>query len=192
MIEAGIFHRYLRAEYSLKLLEKADAMALFSTIYRNKAELNQWLPWVNSTRSVTDSKAFIEDSLYKYSRGENMITGIWHRQELIGCIGFNEISLVQRKAVIGYWLAKDYRGKGIVTIACHLLLKYAFEELKLNRIEILCADQNYSSRAVPQRLRFKEDGVLHDYLRLHDQYVDIILYSISRRDWNVANEAMLS
>jgi ribosomal-protein-serine acetyltransferase len=187
MIEASIFYRPMPGGYFLKLLEPTDAAALFTTIEANKTELSQWLPWVESTRSVTDSRTFIEESLRKHKRNENMITGIWHGQKLIGCIGFNEINVHARKAAIGYWLARNYRGKGIITEACRILIAYGFDELRLHKIEILCADQNLKSRAVPQRLQFKEEGTLRNYLRLHDQFVSIIIYSLSRRDWHASN-----
>lgn len=182
-VKASTFSKTFNSVFKLKLLERSDAYELFNAIVINKYYLYQWLPWVEATHSALDSQAFIEENLRRFARGESMITGIWHEELLIGCIGFNEINRLHKKATMGYWLAKDYRGKGLVTDACCLLINYAFEELKLNRIEILCAFHNQKSRAVAHRLGFVQEGVLRDYLRLYEEYTDMVLYSMLRKDW---------
>lgn len=184
MIEATIFARQIDETFSLRLFEVSDAPALYASINANRHHLSEWLPWVKSTISTMDSKVFIEDTRWKHERSESLVIGIWCEQAIIGCIGLNEIQLVHRKATIGYWLAADQQGKGVITRACHLLIDYAFEELRLNRVEILCAVDNHRSQAVAGRLGFRKEGVLRDYLYLHTTYTDAILYGMLRKDWN--------
>ena len=53
----------------------------------------------------------------------------------------------------------------------------------LNRIEIRCATQNVRSRAIPERLGFKEEGLIRDAEWLYDHYVDHIVYGMLESDW---------
>lgn len=170
-------------DFRLKLLEKADAQPLYEAIRANREFLREWLPWVDATRSVQDSKAFIDDAMHKYLKGEGVVQGIWSDGTLVGCIGLNDICPPHRKASLGYWLDRSHQDRGIMTRAARQVIAYAFNELQLNRMEILCASRNYRSRGVAQRLGFHPEGVLRDYHYQHGQYVDMLLFSMLRRDW---------
>ncbi len=188
MLGVSVFHKTIEPSIYLKLMEKEDAEALFTAIHANRHHLSTWLPWIESTRSVLDTEAFITDNLRKYARKENLITGIWQESSLIGCIGFNEINYATKKATIGYWLSARHQGKGIITRACRILIEFAFNELQLEKIEILCALNNLKSRAVPQRLHFIEEDILPNHMRLTKEYVDIVLYSTDRHHWLNSNQ----
>lgn len=179
------FGRATSPDFRLKLLEKADAQPLYETIRANREFLREWLPWVDTTQSVLDSKAFIDDAVHKYFKGEGVVHGIWYDDTLVGCIGINDISQAHRKASLGYWLDRSHQDRGIMTRAARQMTTYAFQELKLNRMELLCASRNYRSRGVAQRLGFQQEGVLRDYYWQHGRYVDMLLFSMLRRDWKL-------
>ena len=63
------------------------------------------------------------------------------------------------------------------------LVEHAFADLKLNRVTIPAAVENLRSRAVPKRLRFREEGVLRQAEWLYDHYVDHVLYALNRDEW---------
>jgi ribosomal-protein-serine acetyltransferase len=170
-------------DFRLKLLEKADAQPLYEAIRANREFLREWLPWVDSTRTVFDSKAFIDDAVRKHVGGEGVVQGIWADGALVGCIGLNDISGPHRKASLGYWLDQAHQDRGIMTRAARQVINYAFHELYLNRLEILCASRNYRSRGVAQRLGFRSEGVLREYYYQHDHYVDMLVFSMLRREW---------
>ncbi|MFN2394038.1 MAG: GNAT family N-acetyltransferase, partial [Pyrinomonadaceae bacterium] len=73
---------------------------------------------------------------------------------------------------------------GIITESCKILINYAFEELGMNRIEIRCATENVKSRAIPERLNFKLDGVLRQFLWRHTRFFDMAIYSMLAEEWN--------
>jgi ribosomal-protein-serine acetyltransferase len=170
------------ADFTLKLICQEDAPMLFQTVDLNREWLHPWLPWVDKTRSVADSLAFACQSERRFRAGEAVVLGIWMNGQLAGCLGLEDIDRQHLNARIGYWLAEDFQGQGIVTRACRMLIGYAFEEAGLQRLEILCATNNYKSRAVPQRLSFIQEGVLRKYHVIQEQFVDIALYSLLRTD----------
>ena len=169
--------------FQLRLLQREDAERLFEVIHTNRAYLRQWLPWVDSTLTVGDSRSFIEDSLAQYGRGENVVAAIWCETKIVGCIGLNRINAAHQKAEIGYWLSHGYQRKGIITRACRQLINYAFDELKMNRIEILVAEKNRRSRSVAERLNFAQEGILKEYYRQHQVFLDMVIYAMLRKNW---------
>ncbi len=162
----------------LAIREPQHAQEQFDLIEENRSYLKEWLPWLDFNKTVGDSLANIEGGIEGYRTGSNLVLGIWFEEKLVGVISFNAISKLYRKANIGYWLSKDYQGKGIMIKACKALIDYGFEALDLHRIEIRCGIGNTKSRAIPKRLGFRQEGILKDAEWLYDHYVDLVVYGM--------------
>ena len=97
----------------------------------------------------------------------------------------HEIDRENRTTTIGYWLAEDQQGRGLMTAAVKRLLEHAFDELRLNRVGIEVAPNNPRSRALAERLGFREEGVLREAERFgDDDYRDLVLYSMLASEWS--------
>jgi len=70
-----------------------------------------------------------------------------------------------------------------MTRSCRALVDYALCELKLNRVEIRCAEKNHRSRAVPERLGFVQEGIIREAEWLYDHFVDHVVYGVLTREW---------
>jgi ribosomal-protein-serine acetyltransferase len=182
--------------YQLRLLQPSDAQELFELTNINRTYLQQWLPWLNSIEQVDDTQKFIEFCQQQFDRDLGFTMAIWdlssqmHRllpPALLGLIGFNRIDTQNQTAYIGYWLAADYQGRGIMTAACRRLIDYAFDTMDLNRIVIACASENKSSRAIPLRLGFQHEGTARDAEWLYDRFVNHEIYALLQRDWHSHN-----
>lgn len=165
----------------LKKLAIENSEVLFELTDKNRNYLRQWLPWVDNTKTVSDSTKFIQDAL----DNKNAIHfGIWYEGNLVGVIGYHYIDKVNKKATIGYWLDESSQKKGIMTTACKLAIQYGFEELHLNRVEISCAVDNKKSCAIPERLGFKIEGIFREVEWLNDHFVDHKFYGLLKSEWD--------
>jgi ribosomal-protein-serine acetyltransferase len=167
----------------LKLLTYQDAEELFSLTDSNRAYLREWLPWVDFTKDVEDTKSFIEMTMKQFASNNGFQTGIWYKGQLAGVIGFHNLDWSNRKTSIGYWLGEQFQGHGLMTKACIAYLNHAFTELNLNRVEIRCAVENKKSRAIPERLGFKNEGIVRESEWLYDHFVDHVVYGMLSKDW---------
>jgi ribosomal-protein-serine acetyltransferase len=84
---------------------------------------------------------------------------------------------------IGYWLAADAQGRGLMTRAVAACLDHAFAAWDLHRIEIRAAPDNARSRAVPERLGFVQEGILREAERHADRFGDLVVYAMLAADW---------
>ncbi len=182
-----MFSHRIHDDIYLKLLEPNDADDLFDITDGCRKYLREWLPWVDGTKSVDDSKSFIEISMNQYASNNGFQAGIWFHNQLVGCIGFHAIDWSNRRTSIGYWLAEGFQGHGIMTQATQALVDIAFKEYKLNRVEILAAEQNHKSRAIPERLGFIAEGCLPEYEWLYDHFVDHIVYGMLASNWDLTS-----
>lgn len=162
----------------LRLLEPRHAQALFNLIGRNREHLGRWFPWVEQTKTPEDSEVFVRESLEQFSRDGSFQLGIWLDGELTGVIGLQNISRQFRSTEIYYWLGSDYEGRGIMIKTCRYLCSYLFGALNLNRVEIRCSETNLKSRAVPERLGFKQEGKLRQMGYTRDGLVDLFIYGL--------------
>lgn len=80
-------------------------------------------------------------------------------------------------------MGQQFQGKGIITQACAALVDHAFQEMNLHRVEIRTAVENFKSRAVPERLGFKEEGIARQSAWLYDQFIDHVVYGMLAEEW---------
>lgn len=167
----------------LGLLEEKHAIELFELTDRNRDYLREWLPWLDATRTSEDTRQFIKRSLEQFTRQGNFSLGIWFKGNIAGTIGYSKMDPANQKVSIGYWIGYEYQHKGLVTLASRAMIDYAFNDLGLNRLEILCAVNNKRSRAIPERLGFTQEGILREAEKLYDRFDDLVVYGILAGEW---------
>ncbi|WP_147533092.1 GNAT family N-acetyltransferase [Bacillus marasmi] len=170
-------------EIELQLFQIHHAEELFLLVDRNREHLRTWLPWVDNMSSPIQYHSIIPTWLRQFAENTGFNAGIRFKGALVGSIGFHQIDWHNSQTSMGYFLAKDVQGNGIMSKCVQALLYYAFYELGLNRVEIRCGQQNHKSRAIPERLGFTKEGIIRDGERLHYNFHNLIVYSMLRNEW---------
>jgi ribosomal-protein-serine acetyltransferase len=177
-----MFYQRVNDRIELRLLQVSDAEELFALTNTNRDYLRTWLGWLDRTISVADTKSFIEYTLETSANNRGLTAVICDEGSIVGLIGYNHIDRQNRIGYIGYWLAANYQGKGIMTTSCQAICDYGFTTLNLNRLVINCATENQSSRAIPERLGFIHEGTMRDAEWLYDRFVNHEIYALLDRD----------
>lgn len=176
------FEIKINEKLSLKIRNVEDSNSVFNAIDANRDYLKKWLPWVNATLSSKDTEKYILLCIDKFKNKETADFGICYDKQLVGSVGFNKIDTINDNAEIGYWLSPDYEGKGIMTCCVKAMLDYGFTDLNLNRIQIRCSCLNIKSKAIPERLGFKLEGVLRQDHKIEGEYSDGLIFSILKSE----------
>jgi ribosomal-protein-serine acetyltransferase len=159
----------------------SDAERIFQLVEQNREYLAKWLPWVSDTKSVEDSKTFLESVEANHTSRNGIHCGIVVREQLVGLIGLRFVS-GEYTANIGYWLSAHVSGLGLVTRSVRRICQYGFEDLNLQRIEIRAATENGRSWQIAERLGFTREGKLRHCEKIADQFLDHYMYSLIRTD----------
>lgn len=170
-------------DIELQLFQLHDADKLYHLIDSNRNYLREWLPWVDNMSSPIQYQSIIPMWLKQFADNQGFNSGIRYNGILAGSIGFHHIDWNNKQTSIGYYLGQGFEGKGIMTRSVQALVNYAFFELQLNRIEIRCGVDNKKSRAIPERLGFKQEGIIRDAEFLYDHFHDLALYGMLAKDW---------
>ncbi|MFC5700377.1 GNAT family N-acetyltransferase [Cohnella faecalis] len=170
-------------DIQLKMLDHRYVDELFGLIDKNRAYLREWLPWVDGSISIEQTKSFVQSSLHLFAENNGFQLGVFYKDRIAGCIGLHYIDWANKKTSIGYWLAEEFQGRGLMTRACQALIDYLFHDLALNRVEIRAAVLNAKSRAIPERLQFANEGTSRQAEWLYDYYVDHIIYGMLAVNW---------
>jgi ribosomal-protein-serine acetyltransferase len=170
----------------LRSLRVADAQAVYDLVESDREHLNPWMPWAaDQTRAGTE--LFIRSAAEQERRGTGFQTGIFIEGAVAGVAGFHRIDHDNASASVGYWLARTWEGRGLMSQAIAALLDYGFGELNLHRVELRAAPANERSRAVAARLGFTEEGLLREAERFGaSDYRDLLVFSLLSPQWRRA------
>ncbi|MET0597440.1 MAG: GNAT family protein [Mesorhizobium sp.] len=89
---------------------------------------------------------------------------------------------VSQSAQIGYWIGERYAGQGLMLEAVALVADFAFDTLRLHRIEAACIPDNARSVRVLEKAGFQREGLLRSYLRINGLWQDHYLYALIADD----------
>ena len=89
-----------------------------------------------------------------------------------------------QSATIGYWIDKSRAGRSLMSEAVVVLAQYAFEEMRLHRLEICIIPRNVNSRRVMEKLDIRTEGIADRFLEINGVWEDHIRYGITFEEWN--------
>jgi ribosomal-protein-serine acetyltransferase len=161
----------------LRLLREADAQELYRLVERNRGYLAEWMPWA-ADQTLERTAAFIRTTERRLADNNGFEAAIVLDGRIVGALGFPGVDWIARSTSIGYWLDEAHQGRGLMTRAVRALVDHAFDEWKLHRVEIRAATGNVRSRAIPERLGFREEGLLREAERVGDRYQDLVVYGL--------------
>jgi [ribosomal protein S5]-alanine N-acetyltransferase len=135
--------------------------------------------------SIEEAKKLIDMFQKGYYEKRSMRWGIILKEndQFIGTLGLNGLQLKNKKAEIGYEIHPSYWRKGYTSEAIKEVLRYSYLELELNRIGAVVYLENEASSKLLEKLGFKKEGVLRDYLFQNNSFYTTSMFSILKREW---------
>lgn len=148
----------------------------------SRAFLEPWEPtW---PRDALTRKAYMR-RLRAYGMNSQADAGysffIFRREDdcLVGGASLSHVRRgISQTASLGYWTGAPFANRGYMTEALAGLLPFSFDRMCLHRISASCMPDNLASRAVLEKLGFREEGYARKYLRINGVWRDHVLYAM--------------
>lgn len=166
----------------LRPFKASDAGELTEAIAANREHLARWLPWAE-THGFEDSVDYLERKRAQIEANDGFEGAIVLDGRIVGGAGFHGVDWINRSSSIGYWLATEAVGRGLMSGAVRTLLDHAFGVWELHRVIIEVVFDNARSRAIPERLGFREEALLREAKLIRGRYEDAVLYAMLALDW---------
>ena len=171
----------------IRLFKESDVKDLYE--YCSDSEVTKYLVFDTYT-SINEAKDRVKYCMDNNNKLERTI--IWGIEDkathkLIGSIDFVNWYVEHRNAEIGYVLNRKFWNKGIMTEALKEVIKFGFENMNLNRIEIYCDERNIGSARVMEKNGLKYEGTLRQRACFKGEFVNLKCYSILKQEYTNNN-----
>jgi ribosomal-protein-alanine N-acetyltransferase len=166
---------------TLRLPDPADAPALLALA--GDPEVTQWFSWGPYT-SVEEPLAWIAAQEAERDAGAQLDFVIHDREHgPIGVTGLAELSVRDRRAMVGTWLGRAHWGTGANAEAKALIVHLAFAICGLERVGAYSNPENARSAAALERIGFTREGTLRGWHRHGDRQLDVHVYGLLAGEW---------
>lgn len=126
--------------------------------------------------TIADGEKFIK-SLEKHNPTKAFAIVI--NNEACGAIGvFQQMDVHEKNAEMGYWLAEQHWGKGIITNAIKQIVEYGFKNFEITRIFARPFGSNLASQKVLEKAGFKLEAKLKNTIYKNGKFLDELYYAI--------------
>lgn len=168
-----------------RLLLRPMCLADAGDMFRNwtgDAEAARYVSW-EPHASEADSRAYLEGVVAGYSQPNYYNWGIVFEETLIGSVGVARMSEADLNCEAGYCLGRRWWGRGIATEALRALVDFLFAQVNFHRVAAVHDPDNPASGRVMQKAGMVREGVLRQQRFLKGRFVDTVVYSILRDEW---------
>ena len=165
---------------TLRRYREEDAVPIYKAVRESIREISPWMPWCHTGYSLEDSKIWSASRNDAWAEGKEYDFVIFRNENDLpfGVCGLNHIDNENLCANAGYWIRTSKTKLGVAPAALLLLAGFGFDELKLNRIEIVVATNNQPSQRVAEKVGATREGILRKRLIVRDRIYDAFMYSL--------------
>jgi ribosomal-protein-alanine N-acetyltransferase len=161
----------------LRQITSNDVNEIFEL--RSNPETMKYIPrpLVTSIDEAMDHIKMIQDKI-ETNEGINWAITLKGSPKMIGIIGHYRIRWEHFRSEIGYMLLPEYHGKGLITEAIELMIKYGFDDMKMRSLEAIIDPDNTASTRVLEKNNFVKEAHILQNEFYDGGFLDTVIYSI--------------
>jgi ribosomal-protein-alanine N-acetyltransferase len=170
------------ARMALRPLRYRDARDFY--LYAKDPQVAQYVLWDAHT-SLSQTRSILRGQISR-NRKENLLTMAMTLKEndrMVGTIGLVWRDWQNLSAEVGFSLAADCWGRGLMTEALIAYLRFAFTQQNIHRIEAQHDVLNPASGAVMRKAGMREEGLLQERIYYKGRHASVILFAAIRETW---------
>ncbi|WP_432542639.1 GNAT family N-acetyltransferase [Kineococcus sp. SYSU DK002] len=145
--------------------------------YAGDPEVCRYTDWGPNTPA--QSRAFVEEvhAASAVEHPDPLTWAVTAAGEVVGACSVTVTSAEHRRGAMGYVLARAHWGRGYATEAAAAVLRFAHEDLGLQRVEATCRPGNVASQRVLRRIGMQQEGLMRSHLLVRGRREDSLLFA---------------
>ena len=166
---------------SLRPYRVEDAPAILEAALSSVTEVRPFAPWCHPELTLEEVRAWLEAQVQAFEAGTAFEFAILAEDgSYLGSCALNQIESANRRANLGYWVRTSAIRRGVATAAIRQMVRWAFENTDLIRLEIIASTKNVASLRTAEKAGAVREGVLRKRLLLHGIAHDAVVFSFIR------------
>ncbi len=170
----------------LRLMDMKDIEVLYNLIQKNT---NLWTYMVRKMDSLGDMEKLVIEALKNFDKGIELPFTVIDQvsNKIIGSTRLYDMSFDRKTVELGSTFYDKSAQKTSINTECkYLLLRHAFEQLDMIRVQIKTDIQNVGAQRAIERIGGVKEGILRNERMLHNGRIrDAVLYSITNNEWSL-------
>jgi ribosomal-protein-alanine N-acetyltransferase len=148
---------------------------------------NEWDegPWDDSELTLQKFKAHVKQQRHLRAQDKFYEFGIFQKNDgvLVGFVHLMDVSRGRfQNAYLGYRIFNNYWGHGYAQESVHAIVKMAFRDLKLHRVEAGIQAHNKKSIRVAKAIGLRKEGTSLRRIKVHGKWIDLGLYAMTAEE----------
>lgn len=143
-----------------------------------------------NTTTLNATKDYVQSKIYDWNNNKSFAFLILEKSthQLIGHFNIKDIFWKGRQCELSYFIDINHEGKGLMTEAMNLIVKYCFRHLQLQHILVRILSDNESSRKMVEKCGFKYEGAFYNQSSIESSFVTAMLrYGLSKEEYDKNN-----
>lgn len=174
-------------QYTFIHPEKIDPETFYSLISQNTEHLKIGFPYtIRACSTLEKTKKFLEKNIKTQQQKKGYYFFIFDTEtsSLAGLINIKNINRKIPMCELGYFIDEKLQGKGIMSKGVAIIVKFCFEQMKMNKIFICTDPSNIGSQRVALKNGFLQEGILRNEFKDPDGQVhDVVYFGLLKDDY---------
>jgi RimJ/RimL family protein N-acetyltransferase len=164
----------------MRPVEEGDVAAIYDAVIESAEQLQRFMAWCKPDYGRADTEAWVgtQPQAWREGREYGFVILEPATSRFLGNCGLNRLDWLNLSANLGYWVRTSAAGQGIATAATRLVLGFAFEQLGLQRVEIVAAEGNTASQRIAEKVGAKREALARNRCRTAGVQQDAYVYSV--------------
>jgi RimJ/RimL family protein N-acetyltransferase len=171
----------------VRRFREGDGIAFFELLQENHTRLGDHFPKL--IREINDQykgEFYIRQKMAAWLLQEEFSFGIWEHEsaKLVGMARLFHLNWTIPLAEVSYFIDQNFSGRGLMTESLLASIKFAFQQLHLQKLVLRTAMDNYASQRLARKVGFRREGDLREECRRPGgELVDIMLFGLTRTEF---------
>lgn len=151
-------------------------------VLASQDHIGRWMRWA-ADASLEAERDFVHAAMRGWDAGLMWAFMFFHEDRLVGGTGLTRHGFMYlRRAEMGYWIHKDFTGRGLTGESAAAVAHFGFEILDLHRLELHASPGNDASHRIAEKIGFSKEGYHRDSTLNRDGFLDTESYGLLETD----------